>query len=624
MELLGPERDRFAVADPPIQTVVPSGESRVYTVSFTPLAAGRHTARAVFLLASGIRLPVDLEGRGVPRSTEVRAVEGRYEFGEVFVDSVSAPVRIGLVNLGNVADSVTALPALSGDHPADFSVAPASPISLPYRLLPFGRDTLWLHATMTPRAVGEREAELRPEARRSTVEPVELRGNGKLLRVTVSPDAIDFQTVIIGKNEVRTITLRNEGTVPALIGAPAVAGREERAFLISPVDPVTLEPDDEIMYRVTFTPMMTGEHKGRVEFHLQGGPSLHVDLTGTGMAGSVIPEWIDAPHDFGPVAVNGEGVTYRIGIANGGTVDDEIVSIGFDSPDSTHFPLKHDPLPAPLGASRADTFWIDATFRPTGVGPWETHIVLRTTAMVGGARARLLGSGVTPALPRGVLRAWIDTNEAVVNTQFPINVVLERNLAETDDVRRLRARLRYNPSAIYFDRETLEDAGLRIDWWRYDTLEVSRSSTTPMTGDKLLTLNARGLVTGNRENTVELLDLDLRGIDDSIATGPGLVRLIGCDIDRGVTFGTASKVRSISPNPIGDEAVVRYYAAAGTSPVIDVVDVTGQVVLRYELPTGEGREDEAHISLSDIQNGFYIIELRAGTQRSSIPALVGD
>jgi hypothetical protein len=152
---------------------------------------------------------------------------------------------------------------------------------------------------------------------------------------------------------------------------------------------------------------------------------------------------------------------------------------------------------------------------------------------------------------------------------------------------------------------------------------IRHTGTSIISGPILATLSFEGLVTGRQDNIVELIEVALDG-DTSKGSvwRNGQVTLRGCDIGFGVGFGRPVMARAMWPAPASDKVTIRYIAPVDSRPGLRIIDLTGREQSGASLPAGTGSEQEATLDLHDLDPGFYILELRSGSGRSSLPIVI--
>jgi hypothetical protein len=114
--------------------------------------------------------------------------------------------------------------------------------------------------------------------------------------IAVSPDPLDFGSVILDEEIEASLTISNEGNADLVISAVEVGGAP--IFLSAFEDEIVIEPDDSYELAVTFTPDEVGEFNGTLTITSNDdeNPELTVDLIGSGHS-----TLMHIPDDFGTI-----------------------------------------------------------------------------------------------------------------------------------------------------------------------------------------------------------------------------------------------------------------------------------------------------------------------------------
>ena len=146
---------------------------------------------------------------------------------------------------------------------------------------------------------GVYEQEIVVETDRVTArQPVILEVVGGFPCIDVSPDAVNFGTVDVGRTERRTVTISNCGDVPVFVDAFVESGGM-LGFNSSPTAlvPGTLNPGQFARVPVTYTPFFEGFVSDSLRVFTDFGEERVVRLTGTGLDGDVCPMLVPGASD---------------------------------------------------------------------------------------------------------------------------------------------------------------------------------------------------------------------------------------------------------------------------------------------------------------------------------------
>jgi hypothetical protein len=158
--------------------------------------------------------------------------------------------------------------------------------SVPHTLSP--SSSLSYTLTFTPAASGNSTASLNIASNASNVPlVVSLAGSGEtaVAGLSVTPASINFGNQTVKTTKTQNVTLQNTGDVPVTIKGVTIAGG---AFSYSHLSPgVSLTPNQQITFQVSFTPTVSGAAAATMSF-LSSSLSTPEKLTlsGDGVSGS--------------------------------------------------------------------------------------------------------------------------------------------------------------------------------------------------------------------------------------------------------------------------------------------------------------------------------------------------
>jgi hypothetical protein len=184
----------------------------------------------------------------------------------------------------------------------------------------------------------------------------------------VTPNPVDFGTVIVGSNSTQTITVRNSGEAKFTLTKVSASGP---GFTISgPPVPETLAPGQRINLTVVFKPTSAAEESADllVAINSQGSQTAG-SLKGTGSTSSlsVSPSVVD----FGNVSV-GSPVNQQLRLTNGGSVSVAIKSV---SATGIGFSISGLTTPQTLTPNESVNFTAEFNPKATGTGAGSISIV---------------------------------------------------------------------------------------------------------------------------------------------------------------------------------------------------------------------------------------------------------
>lgn len=248
-------------------------------------------------------------------------------------------------------------------------------------------------------------------------EVVELRGEGRELppcRAALEPRALDFGPVPLQASVSLGLGLRNAGSSACYLAGMQLAAGTDSAFEAEPVEPQLLEPGQQAMLYVRFTPPRAGSYQGLVEAWVNATGSGHLlaSVRGEGVEGCFSAR--PATLNFGTVRLSCPPGQRELRVANRCTGPATLSGIRLDGTDE--FLVSHGlffPQVLPPGAELS----IPITYRPREHG--EDSAALRFELAAGG--------GLTVGLrARGsnrdeVTDTFIQRSQAVVDVLFVVD-----------------------------------------------------------------------------------------------------------------------------------------------------------------------------------------------------------
>ncbi len=496
-----------------------------------------------------------------------------------------------------------------------------APPALPYTIP--GNQRLELCIELLPGLPGGVTGRLTIETdlsrNRTLILPLQGRRGGPGL-VIVPPRGLEFGLVPIGiiSREMK-IGVVNQGPTPAMVeNVWELAGPDSEDFIVYPPTlPAQLAPgrNDTLWFAVRFAPSAEGQKLATLRLQTRPPTEPAVLLRGTGTRTGLMGSPLNI--DLGEVLA-GSSRTFRdtVLLHNIGREPVSIVAVEMIGQPPDAFDADG---PASKQLAPGESIRYSLTFAPATVGPYRATLLFH---LGDGSLlpVRLQGAGVA----RERYRVWIDSATAEVNQPCELNVRITPDLTPAAGITEYTLRLRFSATALYLHRATAADGTENpVSYSGADTITIVHKGSMPISGPILATLSLEGLVTGHWMNPVELVEVTIGG-DTSTSSiwGNGLVELRGCDIGFGVGFGRPVTARSIWPAPAGDRIMIRYIAPADAIPGVAIIDLNGRTYERPALPPGTGAEQETMIDLRDLDPGFYILELRSGSGRSSLPVVI--
>jgi len=432
-----------------------------------------------------------------------------------------------------------------------------------------------------------------------------------------SPAGISFARQKLGttSSELR-LDIRNLSESPRRIDSIMLSGPSAGDFAVSRFDPLTVggvsSGSETWTAFMTFTPTVSGNREATLRVFFDAGDVVAIPVDGIGEIDGVATE--PATVNFGPVYVDStHWITSAMTVRNLGAAPVRITALTTRGLDSANFGVRISggDSTIPAGGSTA----VDASFRPGEVRAFQSTVIV---TFEGGDEVGVPITGVGYLALSVVLQ--LDTVYTEVGIARPIRATVEPGLGSQDSINGFQVELLVPRESVELKGVLPDDAVLsRLGG---DTVRVTRVSESFIVGSELFRLVFEGLSTGRQDNRITLSAAEFYGTDVRALLADGLIVLTGCDIAHPTTFGRPSRIAAIWPNPLRDAGVVRYLAPSGERPWMRIVDVMGNVSRILELPVARGIDESCEIRVDGLANGYYLVELRLGTQRSSFPVLI--
>ncbi len=208
--------------------------------------------------------------------------------------------------------------------------------------------------------------------------------------LTVTPAAVDFGDVALGKDQTQRIVLRNTGLVSMTVGQ--LTQLSDPAFEVSGL-PATLGPGGAADVTVRYRPPQLGTHERQLQIVTDSPESDGADVDLRGHAVRGLATLSGDQFDFGPVVVD-ETATQDLLVTN----DDgrAETSVAIAPPQDTTAFLVAPPGEQSLGAQQSIVVHIQ--FRPDRLGPYESAVQVTPCPTCSPKPIRLTGSGVASLL----------------------------------------------------------------------------------------------------------------------------------------------------------------------------------------------------------------------------------
>ncbi len=201
---------------------------------------------------------------------------------------------------------------------------------------------------------------------------------------------------------------------------------------------------------------------------------------------------------------------------------------------------------------------------------------------------------------------------------------LDLSLDSLDGLTAMSAELELRARSLY-PVDALSTFGPLRTSYRIDGaighVTISGSGLETLKGRRLFVLRVLPLSTAEPAERISVVSASLDGKALDTKGAGAMLTILGCAVGQGISFGRQTTLGGIVIREGATGTVVTYAAQAGIAPVASLIDLAGIERRRIELPVATGETQQGEISLAGLSPGFYLLELRAGGDRSTLPIL---
>lgn len=580
----------------PIATdvVVRAGATIEETIHFQPLIAGpASSSGSLFIRTAEGDVTVALSGV-IGAEPMIGTNPTFLDFGDV---AVGGSLELCITVSNPSCREIEVLSAATSD-PAFTITQGGFPVAR--TLDAFAEEPLCI--TFTPTTAGDIDELLTIQGALGKRATVRLRARGIRSELAVEPAVVDFGVVDIGATgPVVTVDIVNRGTQRASIDpALAVIGANPGDFeIVAPTTSFDLEPGERSQVQLRFRPTALGRREGRIVVANSTEVDPEISLVGTGSRFDV--EITPAEVDMGDVFVGSTRLAPdTVIVSNRGTrtVTATATIEGVDNAAFAVFGFVVTPIAPDISYGFGLEFKPDAprVFRAELVVRFDNGTVLRVP---------LRGRGLDTSAPRP-RRITGDSIGLRVGERGLLRFTIDPPLGPPDTARRVLLRLRLDPLSLYPHRVIATGVTATRSYTGTGIVEVIISSSSEPLELDHFDLEIEGLFTGIAMNRVTIDSIDLGDPRISSSVSPGVVALEGCDIEGTVTLRRAVRIESMSPNPTGASALLRYSSTDRARCRIIALD--GRLMSEFEAGASEGVA-EIGLPVDELPPGTYVVEL---------------
>jgi hypothetical protein len=353
-----------------------SGESTTFTVSYSP----SQTVVSVTHLRVSSNSYVDpdlrvrVDGSGI--QSDIRTNPPYLEFGDVPV-GYSKELEVIVTNVGD--DALDILDVQFADDLAEFTMT--SQNLIPLHLQPGDNGKLKFRYSPIDEAPDSGEA-LFVISISTGDYAMPVSGRGVLPHLSWTPSGYDvaFGPVIVGSQASREITLHNDGLMGLELSNLHMDPAAQNSFLVLPSDDSTIDPGDDYVLTVMFTPPIgsnMGDHTQHLTFETND-PDFETVVFN--LSAQVIDPQLsidpsDNPYDFGGVetGLSEQLVLVLTNMGTGLLVISDVALSPASAEDGYSLTLPFNPgedFPIEIApGTRGMQFPVTVTFAPPGIGP---------------------------------------------------------------------------------------------------------------------------------------------------------------------------------------------------------------------------------------------------------------
>lgn len=356
---------------------------------FAPTTAGPKTATLVVTGSPGGTVSAALTGTGVAPA-QLSLTPSTYDFGVVYYQSPGAYSTFTVTNMGGAPTGAVSI-GLTGPGATAFTITSSNCAALG------AGASCNVVVRFLPPGGGSFSATLTVGASPGGSDFSSLIGTGSTIPLlSASPASLSFGPVSLGASAVtQNLTITNIGPISTGALAVAITGANagDFAFGSSTCAGATLVSGQSCQMQVRFQPTAVGTRTGSITIFGANGPSILVNMSGTGVALSITP----VTYNFGSVDVGVASPYQTFTITNTGGTSTGLLATVIGGVGSTAYAMGTNTcLGNTLAAGASCT--IEVRFQPPGALVYQAS--LQVSASPGGAvSASLTGLGVSATSP---------------------------------------------------------------------------------------------------------------------------------------------------------------------------------------------------------------------------------
>ncbi len=353
--------------------ISPGAQKVKINVNFIPRSANEKTAQLHLYSNDPLQdtLKITLLGTGI--APEIAADSLVFSFGDVWLNRDSL-ATINIYNSGNQTLKVDSLKILGRDS-ALFTLDQREPFDIPAAGAP---ATLQIRFAPEYEASNEALLTLRSNDPVNPLYTIQLEGRGVKPTIAVTPEEIDFGTVVLSEQDMQNLAVSNTGSAPLTLEGLQFEGNHASEFSV-PDDrfPMIIAPDSAIYdIAVFFAPTTLGEKQAELLILNNDFEQDTVNIRIRARGGLPVLSLNKEQLDFGRI-IFGSDSTDVLELTNEGSAALRVDSVWIGGRDSANFTLSSVTVPFFIEPGTGSRI-LQMTFDPLTIGSKEAILKINS------------------------------------------------------------------------------------------------------------------------------------------------------------------------------------------------------------------------------------------------------
>jgi uncharacterized repeat protein (TIGR01451 family) len=347
------------------------GEWATISLVFHPTAAGAQSADLTIPSNDPDENPVYVHLVGTGTRPDISVTPETVDFGDVPLDTESAPQTVTVKNTGNSDLTIGTLDISDGQFTIDSGDISGDTLG--------PDESADISLVFKPTATGPQEAILTIPSNDPDDNPVyvHLIGNATKPEISAEPDSVDFDSVPVGTESApQTVTVRNIGDADLIISSLTIDD-PQFAFADPFTDDIsgqTLAPGDSATIHLVFKPTAAGPQTGKLTITSNDIEDSPLDISLYGNATVPLISIEPASINFGKVLVDTTSTTRTVTITNAGTASLTILNLTISDSQFSLASTSDNISGLTLAPSEFVTIYL--VFTPTATGAQSANLTI--------------------------------------------------------------------------------------------------------------------------------------------------------------------------------------------------------------------------------------------------------